>query len=68
MKKPRRERKLCTACHVHRALSRYRGVFAWRKDHPLCSLCFRSLRDRTRLSFLTQAPASAPLAGSVAAA
>ena len=42
MRRPRRERKLCTACRQHNAISTVAGVAAWRHNHPLCPRCFRA--------------------------
>lgn len=42
MRKPRSERRLCTACRQRKAISTVAGVAAWRHDHPLCPRCFRT--------------------------
>lgn len=43
--KLRPERKLCTECRCHRAVSFASGRVAWRRDHPLCPACFRAVCD-----------------------
>lgn len=41
-------RKLCRGCQERRAVSCYKGRFAWRPAHTLCQKCWRAEMDRSR--------------------
>jgi len=47
-------RKLCAACHQHRALFRYRGEVRYDRHHNLCVRCFRSAMDRRAASLVAE--------------
>ena len=42
-------KKNCKVCGQRRALFTYRGAVKFRKDHQLCSRCWHSLVDSTRI-------------------
>jgi hypothetical protein len=47
-------RKLCTACHQHRSLFRYRGRVRFDSAHDLCFRCYRSVIDRLSATLLAE--------------
>jgi len=52
-------KKLCVACHEHRAVSVYRGRWKFRRDLALCRKCFEAACDRDRSMVQTRASAHA---------
>ncbi len=38
----------CIACKNRPAISRFRGIHKYRKDHPMCRQCYSSLLESIR--------------------